>query len=866
MKFSLSGNDWKVAHMLPCEANPATDVIDRITKGNLYGPDWIRATVPGDVQSDALDAGLIPPIEYGFNARMGEWTYQRDWVYYKTFSADKIEAPFKRAILEFDGVDYACDVFLNGKWLGYHEVAWKSFSYDVTDKLNYDKENALIVIVKNAPEAECQWGRTSAVKHLKPRFAYGWDWCTRMVPIGIWRDVSLRYAGGTKIENVWVRQDVDYEKLTASITVEPNIESTGNNKAKIQIEITAPNCEKTTEEYDIDTVAGENKPQYKFDIKNPELWYPNGYGKQPLYNVLVKLVDGGKVTDEKNVRIGLRKIEWLKNDGADESAISYIPKVNGKRIYLKGYNVVPVRQLYGRVHKDIYKRRNELAKRAGANFLRIWGGGLAEREEFYDLCDEMGILLLQELFESSATIDNHPPMNDEFINLLLDTAEAVIKEKRNHASLAVWCGGNELCTRDVIVSPDGEIKMPEILGLDGYIENTVNTQWIPVTEKFPTLLKLGELVKKTDPDRKWIHTSGSGPFENSTLDNLGRMHDVHGPWKNLGPDMHCSYYNKMDMFVHMEFGCDGAASMQALNDFMPKDMMWPLDSTNSAAWYHGRMWTIDNMKITEGYFGEADGVLDYVPASRFLQADGLSYAIESHRRRKWQSSGGVIWHMMEPWPNASDTCIVDFYTQPKPAYYAVARAFRPVHISAQYDTVAWGDKEFSANIFLHNSGLDEVAVDIEYKLLTFSGKELFNKKMSATINGESSLMVAKTPQIKLPDEICILRCAVYDKDGNELSVNNSVHSACEKTPYEALKKLNLSKLNAKIENDTLRLKNEGSSVITGLFVETPLTQKVFFDDNFITLLPGEERVIKIDGDYTELYIEGYGCQKQTIKK
>ena len=221
MKQTLSGNDWLVSHFLPGEVSAASDLISRISNGELYGAEFIPATVPGDVQSDAIDAGIIEDIHYGFNARKAEWTYQRDWVYVKRFT---LLAHGKGPIrLSFDGVDYAAEVYLDGKWIGDHEIASLPFSFDITDLVSGGRESCLLVIVKCAPDAECQWGYTSKVENLKPRFAYGWDWCTRLVPLGIWKDVRIEYEDAIVIDDVCVLTDVDYKTRSARIYADVTI-------------------------------------------------------------------------------------------------------------------------------------------------------------------------------------------------------------------------------------------------------------------------------------------------------------------------------------------------------------------------------------------------------------------------------------------------------------------------------------------------------------------------------------------------------------------------------------------------------------------------------------------------------------------
>lgn len=564
----LSGSDWSVSHFLPGEVNPASALFSRLLKGDKEGGFFIPSTVPGDVQSDLLDEGLIEDINYGFNARNAEWTYQRDWLYIKRFSV--FERSSKLVYLCFDGVDCECDVFLNGKWLGSHENAFIPFKFNITHILNYDKENVLIVVVKYAKDQECQWGHTSKVKHLKPRFAYGWDWCTRLVPLGIWKDVYLKYSNGAILEDVYLRSDVDYINKRAKIFAEISLDQPCEN-AKIDIELSYYNAllfKKTIETDSKATVIEMN-------IDDIKLWYPNGMGEQPLYQLNVILNN----YDAKTVNVGFRYLEFKRTENAPENALTYQPYINGRRVYLQGYNFTPIRQLYGREHRDIYEKQIKLVKDVGANYLRIWGGGLLEREELYDLCDKNGILLMQEFFQSSADANNHPSTSQNYINMMKDVVRSAVIQKRNHPSLIAWCGGNELCYRGQYIDARGNILIEGTEEFEG-LKNDVNgLYWIPLDAEHPTLAAMREVVNSLDSERLWLHTSGSGPYtQNADLEFVGgKMHDVHGPWTILGPTEAYTMYNKLDMMIHHEFGCQGSASIQTVEAITPKEYQWPLD-------------------------------------------------------------------------------------------------------------------------------------------------------------------------------------------------------------------------------------------------------------------------------------------------
>lgn len=858
MKQLLSGKDWMVSHFWPDEVSSARGLIQRIAAGDPYGGDFIPATVPGDVQSDALDAGIIDEIITGFNARKAEWTYQRDWVYIKRFTPETVSC--RRIRLCFDGVDYACQVYLNGRWLGNHEIAWIPFEFDITDKLLPGQENSLIVLVKAAPDAQCQFGYTSKVRHLKARFAYGWDWCTRLVPLGIWKDVYLKYDQEAAVEDLYAWADVDWQTKSAVVHAEITLSGEAAGKS-LAVTLRHP-CGKA------ETVcikSGGEKVCADFCVDDAALWYPNGMGAQPLYEVQVILENGW---DERHVNIGLRHVEWTRTDGAGDDALPYQPWINGRRVYLQGYNYTPARQLYGRVQADVYEKRLELVRRAGGNYLRIWGGGLLEREEFYDLCDRKGILVMQELFQSSAAINNHPPRDVGYIDMMVQATRSAVIQKRSHPSLVCWCGGNELCVRGGYIDTEGKILVEGAEGMEGLTFDQGSAWWIPLSPKYPTLAAMGETVGELDPQRLWLHTSGSGPvIQNVSLAHLGgAMHDVHGPWRILGPSEHYDLYNKLDMMIHHEFGCTGAGSVQTVESITPGKYLWPMDEYNPLLNFRGRMYN-NALDKTEVFFGKLQNHREYILTTRFLQWEQLRYALEAHHRMDKRCAGACLWHLGEPWPNVIDNSLIDAFDQVKPAYYGNKAAFGSLHLSAHYDSVIH-QEPFKVEYALHNTTTSDFAGHMKAELFTLDGAcvACFEAAISAAADSVSSTAAAHT-FVNLPDGLFFLRLTLRDACGRILEQGYSIHSTKER-PYEPLLRQPVCPISAVLGDGILKIKNEGMVIVSALTVECGNDDSVLFSDGCLMLLPGEEAEIGVEfagGVQVPLYISGFGVPYQELK-
>lgn len=861
MKQLLSGKDWLISPFLPNEAGAHYSVISKVTAGDLYGGEFIPAQVPGDVQSDMLDAGLLEDINIGMNARKAEWTYQRDWMYVRRFIPENVSC--KKIVLQFDGVDYACDVFLNGQWLGYHENAWIPFSFDITDKVKRGEENCLIVLVKIAPFAQSQGGVCSQVDHLKPRFAYGWDWCTRLVPLGIWRDVRIDYRQDTAITDLYVSQETDYESKKATVQAKLTVSDSVENCPAV-FTLTHPDGKQETAAV---TICG-TEAVAEFAIDNARLWWPNGMGEHPLYNVTVTIGDDW---DSCSVNTGLRKINWQRTEGASDDALPYQPYVNGRRLYIQGYNWVPIRQLYGREHKKEYEKRIELARRGNFNFLRVWGGGILEREVFYDLCDRSGILVMQELFQSSASMNNHPSREQSYIDMLCTTVESAVVQKRSHPCLAVWCGGNELCFRGNYMDADGNVLIEDMEGWEGRKFSVKELPWVPLSPKYPTLAAMEKVVHRLDPQTTWRHTSGSGPvIQNASMDHLGgAMHDVHGPWQLMYTDEFYRMYNALDMMAHMEFGTPGPASVQTLEKVVPEKYLWPLDVQNPVANYHGRMWTAaeGSLDRIEAYFGALSDHRQYALAGRFLQWEQLRYSLEAHRRLGKKCAGACLWHMAEPWPNVSDTCTVDAYDQPKPAYYGQMKANKALHIAPQYDNAVHSDTA-DIEISVYNSTTEDFSGNIHICSYDLSGKllEVFDAPCKVSADTVAAA-AAKFTFRNIPDGVLFVRYSLLDEQDN-IADSGYVIKSNRKVPYAQLLQQKVCPIKAELCGDQLTLKNTGKQIVSALSVECDNDQSVYFSDGCMMLLPGEEVTVTASfagGRKVPLYISGFGVPYQRMK-
>lgn len=546
---------------------------------------WFPATVPGSVYTDLQRAGEIPDPHWDRNSRLLEWVPARTWVYRLDFQSEP--GP---CVLVFKGVDYRCTVFLNGEELGSHDGMFSRFEFPV----ELAAQNALAVVVQPAPFEEPQVGRTSRVRTHKARMSYGWDFCPRLVHLGIWREVYLRW--GPEAPRPRVHLSADRQLATVS--------------------------------------CGDKG----WEIERPRLWSP-----QDPY-----------LYEHEGQRYGIRDVRWVSNDEAPAGALPYTLVLNGQKTYLKGWNWVPVDALdFSRDPARLLR----MARHANVNLLRVWGGGLIESERFYDLCDELGILVWQEFSLSSSGIESTPSDDPAYLELLRREARPLVEDLAHHPALVLWCGGNELQT------PEGS-PLCNHPALDVLREAVGDCAWLPTSPSGPTfLLRPGE--------------------EN---------HDVHGPWEHQGLQRQYELYNQSTSLLHSEFGVEGMSRLETLRRTIPAEHLWPATRANPHYAHRGAWWI--NEPLIQECFGGIDDLATLVRASQYLQAEGLRYALESNLRRRSRNSGSIPWQFNEPFPNAYCTSAVEYDGTPKPVYYCVRRAYSEP-CTASFDACVLHGKELS---------------------------------------------------------------------------------------------------------------------------------------------------------------------------
>jgi beta-mannosidase len=786
MKQSLNGK-WKLQGFLPNVKILGTEA--QISRHIIT--DEIDGEVPGGIHLDLYRAGIIKNPYLEDNSLACEWTESRWWCYRTEAELKKCACDKKELV--FEGLDYLAEVFINKKSYGTHENMFTPMRIDISHILTDKIE--IMVLFKGAGFELGQNGRTSETRTQKSRFGYKWDFGTRLVNIGIWQGVYIEYTSGARITEAKITTDTD----GGEGIVNAAFRFDGEEKKNIVLTLNDPEgrtvCEKE--------ISFENYVEHSIKVDTPHLWYPNGMGKQPLYTL--RLVWGNNLQEYK---VGIRKLRYLQNPGSPKDALTYTVEINGKPVYIKGNNKVPLDHLYGNVSLEDYEWCVRAMAKENVNLVRVWGGGIIETEVFYDLCDKYGILVWQDFIQSSSGIDHIPSKHADFLEKLSDAASFALKTKRNHVSLAIWTGGNELT--------DSNIK--------------------PATYNDENIAMLKALVEREDSEHLFLPTTPSGPIYTTVFDSEDN-HDVHSPWEYF-PETHYKNYNRLKLLLHSEFGISSMSSSIPL--FMqrnePGSYKYNINRHRGEYWWHSYL---RDKKI----YGDFCDTGCYIPYSQWTQAEGLRYIIETERRMAPYASGSMVWQLNEPWPNCDCTNLMDYFGNPKMAYYWVKKAFSDCPVSLKYDSIIAQD---CLNATVCINGDDEKSNEVcSATVYDARGKKLFFREFKLNELPQSiSVSLNECEEQMVFVRLChggTNKDYFFSKQAEE---PYRVAKSVEKTKVSLSivkenKKGNLTHIEAVIKNA-----GKAPAYFVNLYDKT-MGHALLCSDSYFTLLPGESRRVEI---------------------
>ena len=646
--FDLSSLKWSVSGFLPTSWKGKSMELGFPLEPEISA---VPATVPGSLQGALRAAGLLPDWFEGLNARACEWVENREWV----FTAELPDDWFSKGrhfVLNCGGLDGNGVVVFNKKQVGEFDNAFIPYAFDLTEHVQ-PTGNRLHLIFFVPPRWLGQVGYTSQMKEWKPRFNYTWDWIPRLVQIGPWEPVTLAVTEAPEIAVFRCRSDWDVSRKTGSLWLKGTLASVSETAGRVRLTLRdGATTLKTAELSQADFAAG-----VEWNGLGVAPWWPNGAGTRKLYSVTCEVLDEtGKCMDREERTVGFKNVTWQSCTNAPAGADPWICTVNGKPLFLQGIDWTPIRPTFADLTREDYRRLIEQYKELGCNVFRVWGGAYLEKTWFYDLCDEHGLLVWQEFPLSSAGHENWPHEDEPSMQTLVQVAESYIVRRQHHASLLMWCGGNEL---------QG--------GMDGSKMGT----GIPVGLTHPLMQRWLALVEREDPGRRFMPTSSSGPRFYADPKDYGKgLHwDVHGPWKGPGanPEEWQKYWGPDDSLFRSETGAPGASSVDIIRRYAGGLPVTPGTMDNPL--WRRFYWWLEWSDFTKEKGHEPVSLEEYVDWSQARQAEALVMAARTCKARFPAMGGIILWMGHDAFPCQANTSIIDFWGRPKPAARALGEIF-----------------------------------------------------------------------------------------------------------------------------------------------------------------------------------------------
>ena len=803
--------------------------------------EWRSATVPGLIHTDLLAHKLIPDPFYRDNEKNVQWVSDAEWEYHRTITADQNLLKHKHIDLVFEGLNTLADVSVNGKQILHADNMFREWRVDIKSYLKQGTNTLSIVFHRIKPgltrrdkahPEEKVGADTSAVAKMfdagnksyvrKAAYEGGWDWGPNMVTCGIWRPVYLQCWEDQRIVNVGIAQP-DITRQVAHINADVRVLSTGETAASLKIGYSQDGQGKSFS-YPVTLHAGINDISYPIDIARPKLWYPNGYGKQDMYHFKVTLTAGGHMADEVSTRSGLRSVVLNKDRDSLGRKFEFI--VNGIPVFAKGASIVPFDHFPTRMTTERYRHFLQAAVDAHMDMLRLWGGGYYETQEFYDLCDELGIMVWQDFMFANAT---PPSFLKEDIAKEIDYQ---VRRLRNHPCIAVWCGNNEISI--FLEQPDPDFIPDAFKALFAKLAATrtskTYTDYLEIFGYF-----IPGIVNRITPEIPYTSSSPTLDFEHQSANYIsGDRHNYNVWWNNKTIEEQANY---KDRFVS-ETGIQGFPDMATIDAFTEagdRSATSPIMNAHQKnAMVNGNE-VIGKIIKTE-YKDPADfATFDYL--AQLVQGESLKIYAEAMRRRRPFSMGFLYWQLNDSWPVISWSTM-DYYGRPKASLYMAKHFYEPVLVSPH-------EEDGKINVYTISDLTADENAALDVRLMDFDGKVLWSKKVETKVKALASRIALSIPDDELSKigydpEKTFITAKLTDAKGEVLSANEFYFKRPKDLKYtRAPIQTDLSK-----QGDHYVLKISSSTLAprTGI---TFGDEDVWLSDNYIDVLPNEPVLITI---------------------
>lgn len=819
--------------------------------------EWMEAEVPGSVYGTLLKLGKMPDPYYRDNELDATKLMENDFVYETDMEITQEMLACDGVILRFEGIDTLGEVYLNDTLLGHVENMHRVWEYDIRQLAKVGANTIRVLLhspikyIKEENEKVFTGGSNEAMSgypHLrKAHCMYGWDWGPRLPDAGIFRRVSLQLVDSARLDSVYViqhhqgphMQELCFEESRVQEPLSVPVPEMRGGSLQVQVDSVRLEMQMDLEVFREDeeisavitvtspdgTVYGQSSDG-SITIKHPRLWWPNGYGEQPLYTVQALLLGSdGRLLDVWERQIGLRTMTM--DIRKDQWGNQFAHQVNGVDIFAMGADYIPEDNLLSRVTKERTEKLLQAAVEAGHNSIRVWGGGYYPDDHFYDTCDRLGLIVWQDFMYACSSYELSRAFEE---NIRAETQENV-RRIRHHACLGLWCGNNEMETQ------------------------TLDKCWKPSQKQFYDYIKLfeyiiPEILRQEDPHTFYWPSSPSsgGNFDNPWDENRGDVHywDV---WHGNKP---FTEYRKFRFRYLSEFGFQSFPCLETVESFTePEDRnifsrVMEMHQRNVAA--NGKI--LNYLSATYLYPADFDRLLY---ASQLLQMEAIRYGVEHFRRHRGHCMGAVVWQLNDIWPVASWASI-DYFGRWKALHYAEKRMFAPVLLSCQeagelsqrpYCIAEPGPMETSVRLCISNETRETVEGICRWQLRGYRGDVLSEGESGVTVGPLESLWLDKIDYTDYPGPGVREMYFSYQLEvkGEILSEGTSLFTAPKHFRFAD------PGLTLRREGDTLILRAEHFAKSVEIWGDGENGGSyVRLSDNYFDMNPGEKRVRILEGD------------------
>jgi beta-mannosidase len=793
----------------------------RVTRADAPAEPWLAATVPGCVHTDLFAAGKIGDPFYRLNEKDQQWIEHDSWEYRTTFQLDDATRARERVELVLSGLDTYAELFVNGVSVLFADNMFRSWRVDVKAHLKAG-DNLLVVRFRSPieevkpaydhlgyhlPAANDQSREMVSMWSRKAPYHYGWDWGPRFVTSGIWRPIALESWDGARLDDVQVFQD-RLDTTAAELTIKTRLVAARAGRQRLTVTADGGG---PIAQADVNLEVGVNEFALRARIDKPELWWPNGLGPQRMYTLETKLTEGGATRDARQTRIGLRTLEVVHE--RDAAGKSFFIRVNGAPVFMKGANWIPADSFVTRVTDERYRFLLRSAAVAHMNMIRVWGGGIYEDDRFYALCDELGLLVWQDFMFACSMYPGDPA----FVENVRHEAIENVRRLRNHPSLALWAGNNE------IEAAWKGWGWPAKFGLSKTAQDRI---WRDYKQMFHQLLP--SVVAAEDPGRFYTRSSPSANEERIAANKMG-WGDMHywGVWHAENP--YEAYGDNISRFMS-EYGFQSFPELPSVARYTAYDTDGDIGSPVMLSHQRHPRGNALIKTYMDRDFRRPKDFASFLYVGQVLQGTVIKYAAEAHRRAMGRNWGSLYWQLDDCWPVASWSGI-DYYGRWKALHYFARRFFAPVLVSPV-------DDKGTINVWGVSDRRTDTAARLTVRMIDFAGHELARRDQDILLAANASRVYVSFGKRELLGGVdpkhLVLSVEISEK-GQPIARNLFW--------FEKTKDLDLPKpevaLSVAPGQDGAFAVTVGARQLARNVYLTSGAVDGFFGDNFFDLLPGE---------------------------